>query len=97
MVWLQAMVLGRLGRKPSPHPRACALSCPLLAIYGPGSLGHLTRPFALPHPDALSPLSALMPVAGRIIPDDSVIPFWSTWPYRGGGLVRIVYCVWHIP
>jgi hypothetical protein len=22
------MVLGRLGRKPSPHPRACALSCP---------------------------------------------------------------------
>src|SRR5215212_1701266 len=28
MVGLQAMVLGRLGRKPSPHPRACALSCP---------------------------------------------------------------------
>jgi hypothetical protein len=26
MVGLQAMVLGRLGRKPSPHPRACALS-----------------------------------------------------------------------
>src|SRR5919112_5325561 len=28
MVGLQAMVLGRMGRKPSPHPRACALSCP---------------------------------------------------------------------
>ena len=59
MVWLRgglrAKVLGRLGRKLSPHPRACALSCPLLAIYGPGSLGHLTRPFALPRPDALSP------------------------------------------
>src|SRR5215218_5774614 len=26
MVGLQTMVLGRLGRKPSPHPRACALS-----------------------------------------------------------------------
>ena len=55
MVWLrgglEAMVLGRLGRKLSPHPRACALSCPSSAIYGPGSLGHLTRPFALPHPD----------------------------------------------
>src|SRR5687767_9985585 len=49
MVGLEAMVLGRLGRKPSPHPRACALSCPSSAIYGPGSLGHLTRPFAL-HP-----------------------------------------------
>jgi hypothetical protein len=29
MVGLRAKVLGRLGRKPSPHPRACALSCPL--------------------------------------------------------------------
>src|SRR5215208_5443738 len=38
-----------------PNPRACALSCPSPAIYGPGSLGHLTRPFALPHPEALSP------------------------------------------
>src|ERR687893_1203215 len=28
MVGVQAMVLGRLGMKPSPHPRACALSCP---------------------------------------------------------------------
>jgi hypothetical protein len=28
MVGLQAMDLGRLGSKPSPHPRACALSCP---------------------------------------------------------------------
>ena len=44
MVGLRAMVLGRLGRKPSPHPRACALSCPSPAIRGPGSLGHLTRP-----------------------------------------------------
>src|SRR5215204_6150309 len=38
-VWyggLRAMVLGRLGWKPSPHPRAHALSCPPPAIYGPG-------------------------------------------------------------
>jgi hypothetical protein len=38
MVWLQAMVLGRLGRKPSPHPRACALSCPS-PFAGRGSTG----------------------------------------------------------
>ena len=43
MVWLRATVSGRLGWKPSPHPRACALSCPPPAIYGPG-LGHFTRP-----------------------------------------------------
>jgi hypothetical protein len=35
MVWLRAMVLGRMGGS-SPHPRACALSCPPSAIYGPG-------------------------------------------------------------
>src|SRR5215213_9622330 len=38
MVGLQAMVLGRLGRKPSPHPRACALSCPS-PFAGRGSQG----------------------------------------------------------
>src|SRR5687767_10970930 len=43
MVWVRATVLGRLGRKPSPHPRAHALSCPPPAIHGPG-LGHFTRP-----------------------------------------------------
>jgi hypothetical protein len=59
-VGLRAKVLGRLGRKPSPHPRACALSCPSSAIYGPGSLGHLTRPFALPRPDALEAVMNLL-------------------------------------
>src|SRR5215212_8729837 len=51
MVGLQAMVLGRLGRTSSPHPRACALSCPSPTIRGPGSLGHghLTRPAVLAH------------------------------------------------
>src|SRR5215210_6021651 len=48
MVGLRAKVLGQLGRTSSPHPRACALSCPSSAIYGPGSLGHLTRPFFMP-------------------------------------------------
>src|SRR5215204_6599224 len=71
MVWLRgglrAKVLGRLGRKLFPHPRACALSCPLLAIYGPGSLGHLTRPFALPHPKHLKPLLASWVVLARIV------------------------------
>jgi len=43
MVELRATDLGRLGWKPSPHPRAHALSCPSPAIYGPG-LGHFTRP-----------------------------------------------------
>jgi hypothetical protein len=48
---VQAVVLGRVGRKPSPHPRACALSCPSPTIRGPGSLGHghLTRPAVLAH------------------------------------------------
>src|SRR5215212_6636885 len=60
MVGVQAMVLGRVGRKPFPHPRACALSCPSPTIGGPGSLGHghLTRPAVL----------------WRIIPDDMDIP-----------------------
>jgi hypothetical protein len=43
MVGVQAMVLGR-GSVHVSQPRACALSCPLPAIYGPGALGHLTRP-----------------------------------------------------
>src|SRR5215210_2894375 len=48
MVGLRAKVLGRLGRKPSPHPRACALSCPSPAIYGPGypSFAGVPRPLA---------------------------------------------------
>ena len=45
MVGLQAMVLGRLGRKPSPHPRACALSCPS-PFAGRGSTG--LRPYIMP-------------------------------------------------
>src|SRR5215203_4729352 len=51
MVGLEAMVLGRLGRKPSPHPGACVLSYPSPTIRGPGSLGHghLTRPAVLAH------------------------------------------------
>jgi hypothetical protein len=43
MVGLRAKVLGRLGRKPSPHPRACALSCPSLAVYRAGAFG--LRPY----------------------------------------------------
>src|SRR5215216_93879 len=42
MVGLQAMVLGRLGMMASPHPRACALSCPSPSA-GRGSTG--LRPF----------------------------------------------------
>src|SRR5215203_6868647 len=46
MVRLRAKVLGRLGRR--PHPRASALSCPSLAIYGPGdpSEVRISRPLA---------------------------------------------------
>jgi hypothetical protein len=36
MLSLRAMVLGRMGWTTSPHPRACALSCPSPATYGPG-------------------------------------------------------------
>src|SRR3712207_3531178 len=40
MVSLRVVVLGRLGRTPSPHPRACALSCPSPAFSGgPASFG----------------------------------------------------------
>src|SRR5215218_1457769 len=38
MVGLRAKVLGQMGWTTSPYQRACALSCPSLAIYGPGSL-----------------------------------------------------------
>ena len=37
MVGLRVMVLGRMGWTTSPYPRACALSCPSPAFYGPGS------------------------------------------------------------
>src|ERR671921_77907 len=38
MVGLRAKVLGRLGRTTSPHPKACALSCPSLVVYRAGAL-----------------------------------------------------------
>ncbi len=56
MVGLRAKVLGQMGWKTSPYLRAGALSCPSLAIYGPGlygapafilSLAALVRPIAL--------------------------------------------------
>ena len=39
MVWVRAKVLGQMGWTTSPYLRAGALSCPSLAIYGPGSSG----------------------------------------------------------
>src|SRR5215210_717401 len=45
MVGLRAKVLGRMGWTTSPHPRAGALSCPLLAVYWAGAFG--LWPFAL--------------------------------------------------
>src|SRR5215203_7236417 len=39
MVRLASEVLGRLGRR--PHPRAPALSCPSLAVGGPGGLSRV--------------------------------------------------------
>src|SRR5215212_11975478 len=36
MVGLRAKVLGQMGWTTSPYQRACALSCPSLAIYRPG-------------------------------------------------------------
>src|SRR5829696_7274293 len=39
MVGLRAKVLGQMGWTTSPYLRAGALSCPSLAIYGPGSYG----------------------------------------------------------
>ena len=62
---------------PSPHPRACALSCPSLAIYGPGSCGisaliilvlraaasfsHPSRRGLRYAPASIMPLAALFP------------------------------------
>src|SRR5215216_7105907 len=39
MVGSRAKVLGQMGWTTSPYQRACALSCPSLAIFGPGSYG----------------------------------------------------------
>jgi hypothetical protein len=65
MVGLRAKVLGQMGWTTSPYQRACALSCPSLAIYGPGLSGsglynalgralllstHLGAAFTLPCP-----------------------------------------------
>src|SRR5215217_7473840 len=47
MVGLRAKVLGRLGRKPSPHPRACALSCPSLVVYRAGVLQGGSGPYTV--------------------------------------------------
>jgi hypothetical protein len=43
MVRLAGEGLRSVGVDPSPHPRACALSCPSLAIYGPGRGRTLAR------------------------------------------------------
>src|SRR5215204_3416447 len=56
IVWLRAKVLGQMGWTTSPYLRAGALSCPSLAIDGPGSYGAPAFRFAAPpRPDALSP------------------------------------------
>jgi hypothetical protein len=41
---LRAKVLGRMGNSIFSHRRACALSCPSPAIYGPGFSHYPTRP-----------------------------------------------------
>src|SRR5215218_775729 len=74
IVWLRAKVLGQMGWTTSPYLRAGALSCPSLAIDGPGSYGAPAFRFAAPpRPDALSPLPAallvqLCPRTPHIIP-----------------------------
>src|SRR5829696_7927670 len=56
IVWLRAKVLGQMGWTTSPYLRAGALSCPSLAIDGPGSYGAPAFRFAAPpRLDALSP------------------------------------------
>jgi hypothetical protein len=57
MVGVRAKVLGRMGWTTSPHLRAGALSCPPLAIYGPGSYGV---------PASIMFLAALVPALGRL-------------------------------
>src|SRR5215217_6804761 len=76
-----------MGWTTSPYLRAGALSCPSLAIYGPGSYGAPAFRFAAPpRPDALSPLP-LMPVARRIIPDGMGVPSPAVLgSYRGGAM-----------
>src|SRR5215203_6964880 len=83
MVGLRAKVLGQMGWTTSPYQRACALSCPSPAIYGPGSLGHLTRPFALPRPDALSPLLNRPVFAAHNTRGDMSIPSPATLVLSG--------------
>src|SRR5215208_8015835 len=69
IVWLRAKVLGRMGWTTSPYLRACALSCPSLAIDGPGSYGAPAFRFAASgHPDPLStppPISGFFPYNTR--------------------------------
>ena len=74
MVGLQAMVLGRLGKKTPPHPRACALSFPSpFAGRGPTGL----RPLSCPWPRFVDlPLarpSLCVPSALREIPGSATM------------------------
>src|SRR5215210_3029633 len=63
IVEVRAKVLGRLGRKPSPHPGACALSYPSRGFYRPGSYG--APAFILPVGRALPTSPNLLGAAFR--------------------------------
>ena len=102
MVGLRAKVLGRMGWTTSPYLRAGALSCPSLAIYGPGLYGApevvggiwilLVTWGALlagRHPRALNYLGVVVGVAGVL----TVVPALEVLGI-GFRLGEMVWVVW---
>ena len=102
MVGLRAKVLGRMGWTTSPYLRAGALSCPSLAIYGPGLYGApevvggiwilLVTWAALlagRHPRALNYFGVVVGVAGVL----TVVPALEVLRV-GFGLGATVWVVW---
>ena len=102
MVWVRAKVLGRMGWTTSPYLRAGALSCPSLAIYGPGLYGApevvggiwilLVTWAALlagRHPRALNYFGVVVGVAGVL----TVVPALEVLRV-GFGLGATVWVVW---
>ena len=89
MVGVRAKVLGQMGWTTSPYQRAGALSCPSLAIYGPGSYG--ISAFIVLSPSRCPKPSAPAPHGGRIIPDDKSIPSSASLAYRDGAMPNFAF------
>ena len=105
MVGVRAKVLGQMGWTTSPYQRAGALSCPSLAIYGPGPTGSrplsCSPPSRCPKPSrARCRLKKLkFPLRSASCARGHKSPTSGTWPYRTDRkppemAMRQLRCLW---